>query len=225
MVMGFYLSDEELEVFGVAREKKARWNGRCMYTVHCDICGEPIRTPFYNTDNVYKCESCKDKEIETSRRIKKLLKNKIEYEEAIEVGIDYDHYKRFESAVSNFGIKYYCAIEQASSVMDKFGSIPEAIACIELLYIGAKVIPQQKIGRYVVDFCLPDEKLIIEIDGALYHQNPNKEYWRDVAIKNLVGEEWMIKHIPAESLKDNHALFGKSMKKLLDDRKYELKIS
>ena len=225
MVRGYYLTDEELNIFGVERNKNRSGYGSDLYLINCDVCGKQFKIGRYNTKNVYKCPECKDKEIEIGKRIEKLLRSKALHEEAEDIGMDYAHYERFESAAENFGIKYYFAIEQASTVMDKFGSVPEAIACIELLYIGAKVIPQQKIGRHVVDFCLPDEKLVIEIDGALYHQNPTKEYWRDVSIKNLLGDEWMIKHIPAESLKDNHALFGKSMKKLLDDRRYVLKIS
>lgn len=222
MVMGCYLSDEELAAFGV--EVSRDRYGKRLYTIPCDVCGDLIKTSKYNTKNTYRCKACKKHHVEINNRIERLLKNKIEHEEADEIGIDHSHYERFESAASNFGIKYYCAIEQASTVMHKFDSIPEAIACIELLYIGAKVIPQQKIGRYTVDFCLPDEKLIIEIDGALYHQNPNEEYWRDVAIKRLAGDDWVIKHIPAETLKKNHSLFGKSIKRLIDNRRYDLNI-
>lgn len=222
MVRGCNLTDEELAVFGVSRNKGRKSENR--YIVPCDVCGQSFPVKIYNTNNTYKCPECSDRHVEVTKRINKLLKEKIHHEEADEIGVDYEHYDRFESAASNFGIKYYCAIEEASKVMNKFGSIPEAIACIELLYIGVRVIPQQKIGRYKVDFCLPDYKMIIEIDGALYHQNPNKEYWRDVAIQRLVGDDWVIKHIPAETLKENHSLFGKSMKRLFDNRKHELKI-
>ena len=223
MVRGCCLTDEELAVFGVSR-KRVR-NVGVRYTVPCDVCGEPLSVQKYNTNNTYKCPNCVSRQVEVNKRLSKLLKDKIHHEEAEEVGVDDEHYDRFESAASYFGIKHYCAIEEASKVMCKFGSIPEAIACIELLHIGVRVVPQQKIGRYKVDFCLPDYKMIIEIDGALYHRDLNKEYWRDVAIQRLLGDDWAIKHIPAETLKDNHALFGKSMKRLLDDRAYELKIS
>ena len=222
MVRGSSLTDEELAVFGVSRNKGRKSENR--YIVPCDVCGQLFPVKIYNTNNTYKCPECVDRHVEVTNRINKLLKEKIQHEEAEEIGIDYEHYERFESAASNFGIKYFCAIEQASTAMNKFGSIPEAIACIELLHIGVKVIPQQKIGRYTVDFCLPDEKLIIEIDGSLYHQDPNKEYWRDVAIQRMIGDDWIIKHIPAEALKKNHSLFGKSMKRLIDDRRYDLKI-
>lgn len=224
MVRGSFLSDEELAVFGVERNRNKDGKRHERYTIHCDICGKPFEISIYNTNKVYKCQECRKKHIEIENRIERLLKEKIEHEEAEEVGIDYEHYQRFESAARNFGIKYYCAIEQASAAMKKFGSVPEAMACIELLYIGARVIPQAKIGRYKVDFCLPDYKMIVEIDGALYHQDPNKEYWRDAAIQKTLGDDWVIKHIPAESLKNNHSLFGKSMKRLLDKRKLDLNI-
>lgn len=224
MVKGCHLTDEELAAFGVTRNRDRNKLSEYLYKVPCDVCGELIEISLYNTSNVYKCKSCKEKQVDVNKRIDRLLKDKIEHEEADEIGIDYEHYQRFESAANNFGIEHFCAIEQASSAMSKFGSIPEAIACIELLHIGVRVIPQQKIGRYKVDFCLPDEKIVIEIDGALYHQNPNKEYWRDVELKKLLGDEWLIKHIPAETLKENHSLFGKSMKKLINGRRKELNI-
>lgn len=222
MVMGCRLTAEELAVFGVERIEK---NGsRAKYLVPCDVCGIKFISYSYNTSNVYKCRNCKDKHIEIDKRMKKLLKDKVEHEEADEIGIDHEHYQRFESASSKFGLKYYFAIEQASTVMNKFDSIAEAMACIELLYIGVRVIPQQKVGRNRVDFCLPDYKAIIEIDGALYHQDPNKDYWRDVALQKRLGDDWIIKHVPAEAVKQNHALFGKSMKRMLDVRKSELRI-
>ena len=222
MVRGCHLSDDELAVFGVKRSRD-RWGNR-DYIIHCDVCGETMRTRKYNTNNVYKCKLCTEKDAKAKDELKKLRKEAIEREESKQEGIDYTHYHRFESAVEKLEPKYYLSILQAEKVKDKFDSVPEVLACVELLYIGARVIPHQKVGDFTVDFCLPDEKVVIEIDGELYHSNKDKEYRRDYALKNMLGSDWVVKHIPAETLKKNHALFGKNIKKLLDDRRFELNI-
>lgn len=222
MVAGCYLSDNELAVLGVKRVPGK--NKRCSYVVPCDVCGKKFHVTTYNTLNLYRCFSCEKKRAVDRNRIKKLAKERIELQECREENVDFEHYHRFESAVENLNPKYYFAIEQAEKFKEKFDSVPEVIACVELLYIGARVIAHQKVGAYTVDFYLPDEKVIVEIDGKLYHANLDKEFRRDLVLKNMLGSEWEIKHIPAETLKQNHAMFGRSMKKYLDDRRFDLGI-
>lgn len=222
MVRGCNLSDAELAVFGVKRiERDSQYN---RYIVPCAVCGKPVKSKKFGTNIVIRCDSCITKEAKVKYDFKKLVKKNSEKVTAKESGIDYEHYHRFESAVESFGVEYYYAIQQASKVVKKFDSIPEVIACIELLHIGARVIPHQKVGSFTVDFCLPDEKVVIEIDGLLYHKDADKEYRRDYALKNMLGDNWVIKHIPAEAVKKDHELFGQSMKRYLDDRRFELNI-
>ena len=222
MVAGCHLSNEELAVFGVKRS--ANKYGKRTYEVPCDVCGKTIRTRTYNTSNVYRCYSCESKRAVDNNKIKKLAKERLELEESREQGVDFIHYHRFESAVENLNPKYFFAIQEAEKFKEKFDSVPEVIAFVELLYIGARVIPHQKVGSYTVDFYLPDEKVIVEVDGSLYHSNLDKEFRRDLVLKNTLGGDWVVKHIPAETLKSNHALFGRTMKKFLDDRRFELNV-
>lgn len=222
MVAGCHLSERELAVLGVKRITNKY--GKLYYSVPCDVCGKHINTTRYNTAKIYRCYTCENKRAVDNNKIKKLAIERVEFEESQESGVDYDHYHRFESAVWNLEPKYLFAIQEAEKFRDKFGSVPEVLACVELLYIGARVIPQQKVGSYSVDFCLPDEKVVIEIDGSLYHANKDKEYRRDLVLMNALGSNWEIKHIPAESVKKNHALFGRMMKRYLDDRRFVLNV-
>ena len=220
MVSGCHLSDNELAVLGVKRIPGNR--GQRYYIVPCDVCGKKIQVPTYNTMNFYRCLGCEKERAVDRNRIKKLVKERIELQECRNENVDFEHYHRFESAVENLSPKYYFAIEQAEKFKEKFDSVPEVLACVELLYIGARVIAHQKVGSYTVDFCLPDEKVVVEIDGKLYHSNIDKEFRRDLALKNMLGSEWEIKHIPAETLKSKHAAFGRSMRKYLEDRRFDL---
>ena len=92
------------------------------------------------------------------------------------------------------------AINVAEKACEKFGSIPEAMVGIELIRLGYRVYPQHKIGQYRVDFAIPDIKLIVEVDGSLYHSNKEKRLQRDAAIEYIVGFDWEIAHIPAEMI-------------------------
>jgi very-short-patch-repair endonuclease len=38
---------------------------------------------------------------------------------------------------------------------------------------GLCPLPEYPVGPYVVDFCFPDKKLIIEVDGDFWHANPD----------------------------------------------------
>ena len=222
MTSGAKLTDEELAVLGVSRETTEY--GYDVYTIPCVICGLPVRERKYSTKKIYKCRLCRDDVLRKQHAKKKIAIEQHERMMAEEVGSDYAHYHRFESGVKKFGIKYLSAITQAEKVMYKFESVPEVVACIELLYIGARVIPHQSVGGFTVDFCLPDEKVVIEIDGSIYHADSDKEYRRDYAIKNMLGSGWVIRHIPSDAVMKNHEAFGKGIKRLIDDRRFELNI-
>ena len=70
---------------------------------------------------------------------------------------------------------YEPAIQKAKLAYNKYDSVPEAIAAIVLLHCGYRVIAQQPVSDYTVDFVLPDKKLAIEVDGSIYHADAAKE--------------------------------------------------
>lgn len=216
-----FLSDDELAALGVKRTITDY--GHIVYEVPCSICGKTTRVLRFNPTRSYKCVICDGAIIKKREEKRRLARLQHEEELAEEIGVDAVHYRRFENGVKKFGPKHFFAIEQAEKMIGKYESVSEVIACIELLYIGARVIPHQKVGELVVDFCLPDEKLIIEIDGSIYHTDIDKEQRRDKALINMLGSDWVVKHVPAESVAKEHKAFRKAMKIYLDDRKFELR--
>ena len=222
LILGELYSDEELEAYGVKRTKAN--DGLSVYEMPCAVCGRTTRTRSFFPTKIAKCSFCRG-EIE-QKRIKKIAAAKKQHEEkmAEEIGIDRVHYSRFEKGVSKFGLEYLPAIERAEQAIEKFESVPEVVACIELLHNGVRVIPHQAVGTYTVDFCLPDEKVVVEIDGSIYHANPDREYRRDYAITNMLGSDWIIRHIPSDLVMKNHEAFGRNMKRMLDDRRFELNV-
>lgn len=220
---GEQLTDDELAAIGVKREP-SRYDGEFVYVVPCDICGRQIKMLYYSTNKTYKCRMCADSVLEKRHAKQKLAQEQYELEMSEEIGVDLAHYRRFERGVRKFGLEYYPAIAEAEKIRYKFDSVSEVVACIELLHRGFSVIPHQKVGSFTVDFCLPVEKVVLEIDGSIYHANADKEQRRDIALKNMLGSDWVIRHIPADLVTKNHKAFGKIVKRMLDDRRFELNI-
>lgn len=164
-----------------------------IYCVPCAKCGGIVRTQIYTGEKLYYCEYCKK---QISNKEKTLEKNILDemisekerhFEKAVE---------RIKKQVKNFN-SYDKAINLAKRRAECYGSIPEAMVAIELVRLGHQVIPQQKIGKYRPDFILKDIKMVIEVDGGLYHKDIFQGD-REATIQILLGLDWKIIHIPAE---------------------------
>lgn len=168
--------------------------GRYTYYIPCEICGRKIRRTQYSRKRTYICDYCKGliKEKEKPTIPEGTTKHELRFEKAIE---------KIRSSVEDFK-SYDRAIKIAKTRCESYGSIPEAMAAIELLKNGFKIVPQQKIGKFRVDFAIPSIKLILEIDGKIYHKDKQKEAYRDYYIYTKLGMEWKIIHYPAEYIEN-----------------------
>lgn len=177
--------------------------GATIFKIPCAKCGQIVFKKTYSRNHTYICDTCKLGEK------KKQLELVNEWLDTIETKSD----RRFESAIDRVlsqvhdGFDYDEAIRLARQRAELYGSIPEAMVAIELLYLGYKIIPQQKIGKYHVDFAIPYQKLIVEVDGALYHKN---QYGgnREASIQLSLGMDWLIIHVPAELIANDIKKLG-----------------
>ena len=164
-----------------------------VYCIPCARCERIVRRLSYNGDRSYYCDYCKK-----AIKAKKATKPHLEIE-----SIATKKEKAFEKAVEQIKLQvkrfgqYEPHIERARGRCEMFGSMPEAMVAIELLRLGYRVIPQQKIAKYRVDFALPDVKIVIEVDGELYHSK-QKDGDREAIIQMALGLDWEIIHVPAE---------------------------
>lgn len=172
-----------------------------VFFVPCDNCKEIFeKKSTYNRNETYLCYKCKclnKARIKTEKK-NELLKTKSKEE------------IRFDKAAEAVLIqakdkgKYKNPIEIAKTKCTCYGSIPEAMVAIELIKLGYQIIPQQKISKYKVDFAIPKEKYIIEVDGSIYHRKVNNE--REAIISLSIGPEWKIIHVPADISKKIYKL-------------------
>lgn len=160
------------------------------YNIPCEICGDMIHKTAYSPKRTYICQYCRGKiKKKTAPVIPEVVETKKEkqFKKAVE---------KIKFQVRNFS-QYETAIRIAEQKCECYGSIPETMVAIELIRLGYSIIPQQKISKYKVDFAIPKQKLIIEVDGSLYHKEITE---REAVIQFNIGLDWKIIHIPAERI-------------------------
>lgn len=114
--------------------------------------------------------------------------------------------------------KYKEAIEVISDHLeqnpDKYDSSYEVLAAIILIQARIHIKPQYVIGRYHVDFFLPDMNIILEIDGDRHKGKAGQDSKRDAAIKNLMDRKVDIIRIKTEYLDENAQRLPQAIKKV-----------
>lgn len=171
------------------------------------------KTAFCLTD-IHQREYCEDcfselsKEKSQDQLTYTMLKSKLMFERAIKMlerqNIEIYDYKDAIDAVQEF----------AQEKPEKFQSSHEMIAAIILADNEMKVQIQHKIGKYRVDFCIPQLKVILEIDGYLHEFKPRADKSRDVEIRKLLGTDWETVRIPTKYLEQKAELLVEAIKSM-----------
>lgn len=181
--------------FARAKEDGIKFeNGR--FQIPCSICGDITTSTEYSRCRTYLCKECRSIILSEKRKRKRACDNSSEAE------------RRFQKAVNKLkkqGIddSWDGAIRMARQGIDSYGSVPEAMMAIGLLYRLYSIIPQQHVGSRKVDFALPHEHRIVEVDGSLYHKDGLSRMRRDYEIMSNLGPQWEIMHVPAEDIEEN----------------------
>lgn len=172
----------------------------------CHICGEEVLSYSYSSKKTYTCKSCKEK----------LGSGKPQTDE--------DKEKRFIKAVSRIEKARRVYEENYSFTFDRihehifrkgwFQSTEEIIVACELLFNKVKVRHQVKIGNYRADFVLPEEKIVLEVDGKIFHDKTKRdsEWVRDTFILLSLGEGWEVIRISDKFVNENIGLIFSSVK-------------
>lgn len=102
--------------------------------------------------------------------------------------------------------------------LDRFDSSYEVLAAIVLIHNRIYVKTQHKIGRYQVDFLLPDLMVVLEIDGERHKHKQVYDTKRDLDIKRMLGDGWDIIRIPTEHLDRNAKKLPEAIYKVIEYR-------
>lgn len=101
---------------------------------------------------------------------------------------------------------------------DKFDSSYEIIAGIILVHNRIYCKMQYKIGRYQVDFLLPEIGVVLEIDGERHKHHKVYDNNRDLYIKKQLGYGWDIIRIKTEYLDKNASKLVEAINAVVDYR-------
>lgn len=211
--MGYHAAIED----GIKIDKS---NYDTYYYPECCLCGAEVKSLNYIRGLKYKCEECKAK-LKTADKKHQ----------------DENNYKKKETAFKNAKkiIEKNCALRKRSIkkyqhafevVYGKlhrhgwFDSKEEIIAAIELVKHKIKARHQVKMGIYKIDFVLPDEKVVLEIDGRIFHteNTRDKESLRDGLIIANLGPGWEVIRITDDLINANPFQVVNAIKKVKSKR-------
>ena len=101
---------------------------------------------------------------------------------------------------------------------DKIDSSYEALTAIVLVKNRIYSKMQYKVGRYQVDFLLPELLIVLEIDGDRHKHRKYYDSVRDEEIKKQLGPHWEIIRIDTDNLDINAKKIPEAIKKVLEYR-------
>lgn len=190
-------------------------NGFTVYHPPCHICGGAANSTSYNAGQSYTCPECRALLVQLEKDEKQAVqtgKKKIKLSNAI---------KRIKK-VADIS-KYQTAIKIVENSIDRPGwyqSTEEIMAALELLKMGYKLYHQAVILDYKVDFVIPKLKVVLEIDGEIYHQNRKvREIERDTLIRHSLGNDWHVVRIKTDLINKNVTKLVPAIKAVVKYRK------
>ena len=101
---------------------------------------------------------------------------------------------------------------------DKFDSSYEVLAAIVLVHNRIYSKMQYKIGRYQVDFLLPELFVVLEIDGERHKHKKAYDTKRDIQLQQTLGDGWDIIRIPTDYLDKDAKKLPEAIHKVIDYR-------
>lgn len=101
---------------------------------------------------------------------------------------------------------------------DKYDSSYEVIAAIMLVHNRVLSKMQYKIGKYQVDFLLPEMGVVLEIDGDRHRYKKDYDSKRDAEIKKILGYGWDIVRIKTEYIEQNATKIVKAIEMVIEYR-------
>ena len=196
--------------------------------ITCWICGAPAtesRSPVY-TYGTYK-----EQLIDSFHRCycSKCMKEVMEQEEAeLNEYVRLKKREMFKKALATLEkqatdmYEYKEAIDVVDDYLsehpDKFDSSYEVLAAIILVHNRIYSKMQYRIGRYQVDFLLPELFVVLEIDGERHAYNKRHDTKRDIQLQQALGDGWDIIRIPIDLLDKDAKKLPEAIYKVIDYR-------
>ncbi len=108
--------------------------------------------------------------------------------------------------------------EHVENHPDKFDSSYEVLAAIVLVHNRIYSKMQYKIGRYQVDFLLPELFVVLEIDGERHAHKKAYDTKRDIQLQQMLGDGWDIIRIKTDYLDKDAKKLPDAIRKVVEHR-------
>lgn len=158
-----------------------------LYYPKCKMCDKDVKSWNYSSKLQYTCKECK-LEMKLADKKDRIDNNRESKERKLTNAIGRIKTKacidKYEKAIT--------IVESKLHTDGWFQSTEEIMAALELLKNGIGFNHQVKIGKYKADFVIKSEKIVLEIDGTLYHtkETVKREIIRDDIIVLSLGFDW-----------------------------------
>lgn len=165
----------------------------------CWRCGVEHHMETEPTERVFCTDCVSEHRGEHKRVVEEYagLKIKIMYETALRI-------------MEKAGVYMYEYIEAANLVLAKteseelkLYSSHEMITAIILENLLYEYYADYAIGKYRVDFYVPELKACVEVDGHLHKGKELYDSNRDIDIRNTLGSDWEVVRIPTKYIEKN----------------------
>jgi very-short-patch-repair endonuclease/DNA-directed RNA polymerase subunit RPC12/RpoP len=110
-------------------------------------------------------------------------------------------------------------LDRAVSASESFFSSIEMIVAIILSEFGYEYQPNYQIGKYAVDFLIPELKVCVEVDGHLHKGREIFDSNRDIEIRQVLGPEWEIVRLPTKYITKNPPKVPDAIEAILNKKK------
>lgn len=186
-----------------------------VFAHSCSICGAEVRS-WSKREMNYTCSGCKTVLAEKEKGEKDPL-NKLLAERRLEIAKDYLRRKK----ITDLYTEFMGVIEKNLHRPGWFQSSNEILVGLELLRNGIEVRHQVRMGRWKADFVIPDLKIVLEVDGEVYHQGDRakKDKLKDAAIIANLGPEWEVIRITEDMLKKKLTRLMPAIDGVIESRK------
>lgn len=99
---------------------------------------------------------------------------------------------------------------------EKYLSSDEMICAMVLDSNGYEYEINKRIGKYVVDFYIPELKVILEVDGERHEFKADSDSRRDLELKKALGDSWEVVRIPTKYVEENPEALPDALVKVRD---------
>lgn len=211
-----------------------------IYYPPCYICGVGVRSWGYTSGYKYICKECE----EIGRLKRKQERAEKREKERAEKGIVLKPHEKSTEKVQKTKTKneamlsraikridnmstlelFDKAIQKVQAEMDAgtvFQSTEEVLVALELSRKGIAYRTQVHLGPYRADFVLDADRVVLEVDGKLFHaaEMEFKDNLRDSLIIAALGPRWELVRITADNINKQITHLTKAIARVIDYRK------